>query len=294
MKTMKLFGTITSTGIIAGFALVAGSALGADSYDSHKLVLEQVTGSVHIRTADVSKITVDVDDGAGLVDAPEVSFRNGEVLVRGEKIRNSSCSTRNNKVRLSIGKRWYRSGKKHSLEDFPTVTVSVPVGTSLKISGGRVFGEAGDLGEADLQVNGCGKFIIGDVSGDLDAQVNGSGDFIAGAVTGDLDAQVNGSGDLTVGNVAGAAEAQVNGSGDVQINSINGRVVAGINGSGDIIIKGGAASPFKASVIGSGDVAFQGHANGVDARVIGSGDITLASYEGEFHASKRGVHVRHE
>ncbi|MDQ7018606.1 MAG: DUF2807 domain-containing protein [Robiginitomaculum sp.] len=308
MTKMKTFGTI----IMAGYALAAGASLAADSYDSRALVLRDVMGTVHIRTTDGAKITVDVDEGAGLIDAPKISMRKGEVLVRGKKIRSVNCSSRNGKVKLSLGKSWF-SGKKYPLKDFPTITVSVPRGTDLGIAGGRVFGEAGDLGEADIQVNGCGNFTIGDVSGDLDAQVNGSGDFIAGDVAGDLDAQINGSGDLTVGKVGGSADAQINGSGDlvvgdvsdsvdaqingsgdVEIASVNGALDASINGSGDIKIKGGTATPFHARIAGSGDVAFQGHANGVSARVIGSGDITLASYEGEFHASKRGVHVRNE
>jgi Putative auto-transporter adhesin, head GIN domain len=308
MKTMKLLGTT----IITGFVLVAGSALAADRYDSNALVLEHVTGTVHIRTTGGSKITVDVDPGKSVIETPKVSLRNGAVLVRGKKLRNVNCSSRNGKVKMSIGK-YIAVGKKHPLKDFPTLTISVPRGASVKIGGGRVFGEAENLAEADVQVNGCGNFTIGEVAGDLDAQVNGSGDFMAGAVGGDLDAQVNGSGDLSVGDVGGGAStqvngsgdlnvgrvanglhAQVNGSGDIEIASANGKVNASINGSGDIAIKGGTASPFNASIAGSGAVGFQGHANGVSARVIGSGDITLASYEGEFHASKRGVHVGKE
>ena len=308
MTRMKALGTI----IVAGYALAAGTSLAADSYDSHALVLKNVMGTVHVRTTSGSKITVDIDEGARLIDVPKVSMRKGEVLVRGKKIRSVNCSSRNGKVKLSLGKSWF-SSKKHPLEDFPTVTVSVPKGASLEISGGRVFGEAGNVGDADIQVNGCGNFTIGDVSGDLDTQVNGSGDFVAGDVSGDLDAQINGSGDVTIGNVgqgadaqingsgdlivgkvAGALSTQINGSGDIEIASVNGALDASINGSGDILIKGGTATPFNAQIAGSGDVAFQGHANGVSARVIGSGDITLASYEGEFHASKRGVHVRNE
>ncbi|PHS24764.1 MAG: hypothetical protein COA84_08840 [Robiginitomaculum sp.] len=308
MTTMKTLGTI----ILASVALTAGSSLAADSYDSRALVLENVMGTVHIRTTNGSKITVDIDEGARLLDALKVSKRKGAVVVRGKKVRNVNCSSRNGKVKLSLGKNWY-SGKKHPLEDFPTLTISVPKGTALDISGGRVFGEAGNLAEADIQVNGCGNFTVGDVAGELDAQINGSGDFIAGLVGGDLDAQINGSGDLEVkrvggsadvqingsgdlfvGDVSGGVDAQINGSGDIVVASVNGPLNLSVNGSGDIQIKGGTATPFHASIAGSGDVAFQGHANGVSARVIGSGDITLDSYEGEFHASKRGVHVRNE
>ncbi len=308
MTRMKAFSTI----IVAGYALAAGASLAADSYDSRALVLRDVMGTVHIRTTDGSKITIDIDEGTGLIDAPKVSLRKGEVLVRGKKFHSINCSSRNGKVKLSFGKFWPVS-KKHPLKDFPTITVSVPRGADLEIAGGRVFGEAGNVGNADIQVNGCGNFTLGNVAGDLDAQINGSGDFLAGVVAGDLDAQINGSGDLTVGNVDGKAnaqingsgdlvvgavgngiDAQINGSGDIEIASVNGALDAGINGSGDILIRGGTATPFHARIAGSGDVAFQGHANGVSARVVGSGDITLASYEGEFHASKRGVHVRNE
>ncbi len=307
MTKMKIFATT----IITSLALTAGSASATDRYDSRELVVEHMTGTVHIRTGAGSKISVDLDPGAGVIDAPEVSLRNGAVLVRGKKYRNMNCSTRNGHVKMSVG-RYLPGRKKHPLEDFPTLTVSVPRGTSLEI-GGRIFGEAEDFSEAEVQVNGCGNFTIKGVSGDLGVQVNGSGDFVAGDVGGDVDAQINGSGDMLIGDVAGAANAQINGSGDLaigevasgldaQINgsgdivvaSADGVIDASINGSGDIKINGGTATPFHARIAGSGDVAFQGHANGVNARVIGSGDITLNSYEGEFRASKRGVHVRNK
>ena len=326
MTSMNTFGAL----IIAGLALPAASALAAQSYDAHALVLKDVTGRVHVRTASVDRISVDIDPGAGVVDAPRVSVRDGAVLVRGNKYRHVRCSVRDHKVRLGVAR--FGIGKKHKLADFPTVTVTVPQGSSLKISGGRVFGEAGDLAQADVQVNGCGNFSLGAVAGDLEAQLNGSGDLAAGTVGGDADAQLNGSGDLTIGDVSGDADAQVNGSGDLRLGDIGGEaeaqvngsgdlylgaanggldaqvngsgdihvafvqgpVHASINGSGDIVIKGGTATPFAASIIGSGDVAFHGHANGVDARVTGSGDITLASYEGEFRASRHGVHVIRE
>lgn len=304
MKTLGAF-------MIAGLVLPAASALAAQSYDSHALVLKNVTGTVHVRTAKVAAISVDIDDGAGVIDAPKVSLRGGVVLVRGEKYRHVNCTVRNHKVRLSVAR--FGIGKKHALADFPKITVTMPEGSSLKITGGRVFGEAGDVAQANVQINGCGNFTLGAIAGDLDTQINGSGDFITGAVGGKADVQLNGSGDMTIADVSGEADAQVNGSGDLnlgavnssldaQINgsgnihvaSVNGSVDAGINGSGDIVIKGGTATPFHASIIGSGDVAFHGHANGVDARVTGSGDITMASYEGEFHTSKHGVHVTDE
>ncbi len=306
MKTMKTIGAI----IIAGLVLPAASAFAAETYDSRVLHLKNVTGTVHIRTADVSKISVDVDNGAGVIDDLVVSMDHGVVVVSGRKYRRMNCNRRNDKVTLSVAR--FGIGKKHPLTDFPTVTVTMPKDASLDVSGGRVFGEAGDLGEADIQVNGCGNFSIGNVSGDLEARVNGSGDFTSGDVGGALEAQINGSGDLGVGNVAHSAEVQINGSGDLQVGavaagveaqingsgdidvvSVHGEVDADINGSGDIQIHAGTATPFSARITGSGDVAFQGHANGVHARVIGSGDITLASYDGEFNASKRGVHVEH-
>ncbi len=340
MSTMKLTGLIATTALMA----LSASAYAGSSYDSRTLVLKNVTGTVHVRTANVQKISVDIDKGADIIDAPKVSLKGGEVVVRGKKIRNMNCSSKlhryvndgsdtaalvakmNAHVRMS--KSAFPGFKKHPLADYPTLTIAVPVGTSVTISGGRVFGDVGDVANADVQINGCGAFMIGRVSDALDVQLNGSGDVFAGPVGGILDAQLNGSGDLNVADVAAKADAQVNGSGDLRIDAVGGiadaqvngsgdvylgatrgldaqvngsgdiHVVrvegpldASINGSGDIKIAGGTATPFSASIIGSGDVAFQGHANGVSARVVGSGDITLASYEGEFHASKHGVHV---
>ncbi len=326
MKIKTLMGAI----VVAGIMLPASSAMAEDTFTSRSLYLKNVTGTVNIRTINGSKIKVDIDEGAGVVDAPSVALINDVVTVTGEKFRSGNCTHKRNSkdystvdardvakqneqilLAVSNGKtRKYNRENMRPLADYPSLTISVPKDTTLEISGGRVFGEVGDVGEADMQFNGCGAFSLGDVAGDLEAQLNGSGDFFIGNVGGKLDGQVNGSGDMIVGQVSGLAKAQVNGSGDlnvdkvgnnlnaqvngsgdIMVKSINGAVVTQINGSGDINIESGKASSLRAQIIGSGDVTFNGHANDVSGQVMGSGEVTVASYDGEMNIrnhNKRG------
>ncbi len=289
MRNMKTIGVLVASLILPAAALNA-----AETFDSKTLHLKNVTGTVHVRTADVARISVDIDDGTGIVDAPTLSMRQGVVEISGQKMRRRNCRERGDKIYLGKSRFLgaFGLGRKYPLEDFPSITVTAPIGTFLEISGGQVFGESGDLGEADIQLNGCGKFSIGDVAGNLDVQVNGPGDFVSGDVGGALDALVNGVGDLVVGDVKGEVEAEVNGVGDMTIASVNGRVYAHVNGVGDIDIEAGTATPFIARVNGVGDVSFEGHAIGVDAQVHGVGGISIGSYEGSFNTSRRGVHVQ--
>lgn len=312
--------TLTSTAIMAVLLVPASVGFAAEKYDAKRLHLKNVTGTIDVRSTNGSKIEIDINNGAGVIVSPTVSVKNGVVLVEGEKIRYSNCKSRdakgkrvdygrdvtkqNKNIYLAVSKdEGYRASKKdsHPLADYPKLIISVPKDAALEISGGRVFGEVGDLGEGDIQVNSCGAFALGNVAGDLDVQVNGSGDFYGRNVGGKLNAQINGSGDmlmgkasgftvtqingsgdLAVGKVSDGLHAQINGSGDITVKSVNGSVETQINGSGDILISEGKASSLHAQIIGSGDVTFNGHANNVRGQIVGSGDVTVASYDGEY------------
>ncbi len=327
MKIRKLMGTA----MVAVLLLPASMSVAAETYSSKSLHLKNVTGTVNVRTTNGSKIEVDINNGAGVIAAPTVAVKNGVVVITGEKFRNSNCehrgmNGRNAEYGRDVEKRnkfvflGVRNTKNdrltkkdlRPLADYPSLSISVPKGTAVEIGGGYVFGEVGDVGEADIQVNGCGGFAVGDVAGDLHAQVNGSGDFFGSNVGGELNGQVNGSGDMLIEKVAGFARtqvngsgdlavgkvsdglnAQVNGSGDVMIESVSGSVVSQVNGSGDIGIEGGEASSLHAQIVGSGDITFNGHANGVTGQVIGSGDVMVASYDGEMRITKPGKRGHH-
>jgi hypothetical protein len=118
------------------------------------------------------------------------------------------------------------------------VTVKVPVGTPISVSGG------------------VGNTHIGDVNGPLTVHVSASGDVVAGRMT-----DVN---------------LHVQGSGDIRVAEVNGSAVAQVQGSGDITIEGGNISTLSASVMGSGDVTVDGLAQRASLSVMGSGDIRVA------------------
>lgn len=178
------------------------------------------------------------------------------------------------------------------LEDYPTLTLTIPAGTALefesavimldadntmgalKISGGHVDGYLGDLASADIGIHGSGDLKIGDVAGPLAISIHGSGDFIGGGAA-SLAAKIHGSGDITVKNIGAASSADIHGSGDIEIGNINGPFSASIHGSGDIDagdVRGGA----DVKIQGSGDITLASVAGGSRAAIHGSGDIDIA------------------
>jgi hypothetical protein len=138
----------------------------------------------------------------------------------------------------------------------PKVSVKVPIGTPISVSGA------------------IGDTHIGDVRGPLTAFVSASGDVTAGAMT-DVDLRVQGSGDITVEEVRGNASVNVQGSGDVDIEDgqINGLSV-NVQGSGDVTV-GGVAQRADLSVMGSGDVKVAHVVQTPVKNVMGSGNIRV-------------------
>lgn len=125
-----------------------------------------------------------------------------------------------------------------SNESATKVTVKVPLGTPVSVSGG------------------IGNTRLGDINGPLTVNVCADGDVEAGRMT-DVNLHVQGSGDIRIAEVTGSAVAQ-------------------IQGSGDITIEGGNITTLSASIMGSGDVTVDGVAQRASLSVMGSGDIRVA------------------
>lgn len=177
------------------------------------------------------------------------------------------------------------------LEDYPTLTVTMPAGTGLvfdsavvslaaddtrgplSVDDGHVDGEIGDISMADINIHGSGDLKTGAIAGALDLDIHGSGDFIAASAS-TMAANIHGSGDIKIGDIAGEAHTRIHGSGDITIADVGGAFSASIHGSGDIDagrVNGGA----DLSIQGSGDITLARIAGESSASVMGSGDIDI-------------------
>ncbi|MEO1135090.1 MAG: DUF2807 domain-containing protein [Pseudomonadota bacterium] len=183
------------------------------------------------------------------------------------------------------------------LEDYPTLTLTVPAGTGLvfdsavvslaaddtrgplSIDDGHVDGEIGDISTADINIHGAGDLKTGAIAGALALDIHGSGDFIAASAA-RMAANIHGSGDINIGDIAGETNTRIHGSGDINIADIGGAFSASIHGSGDNDdgrVNGGA----DLSIQGSGDISLASIAGGTSAAVMGSGDIDIAGGRAE-------------
>lgn len=160
-------------------------------------------------------------------------------------------------------------------EDFMTVTVTLPAGTSLAVDDfvGRVT--AGDLNAAlaveDLH---SGTITVGHVR-EASLEVSGSGDINLGDIDKALSVEISGSGKVRTGKTGGTVSMQINGSGNVDIAAVNGAVSAEIHGSGNVAIHAGKADPLVVEIAGSGDFTLDGSAAHQSISQSGSGRVHI-------------------
>ena len=317
MKTMenKLIQRIKLTAIFGSLAFMMVGVANAQTYSAGAVAVENFVGQVEFVTVSGGQIELSMSAGDGVRDLPQVAVEDGVLRIYyNERVKVRRC---NESGRRGSGSEWLqyvtiklKGEKKHKLSAYPSIKISVPAGTDLLLKKGVIFGSAGDVGSADITINSCGEFAVGEIAGDLRVKINGSGDVVAGNVDGNLSAGINGSGDIEVKSVNGETSLRINGSGDIELASVqalsasingsgdiavdraNGSVDLSINGSGDIEVRGGEAVPFKASIRGSGDIVFDGHANNVKVYIAGSGDIHVASFEGDLDTGGHRVEVK--
>lgn len=284
--------TIYRTILLGGVAACAANAAQAQ-----QIAIDDVFGAIVWTESD--SVSVTVENPGDLVETPKVSQRGDGYAVEGDrrKMRSYSCRSRRGgdlQIRVS------RFGDYHSIEDFPVIRVSAPASASLKVTDSMVHGETGDLSSADVEMDGCGRLTLGDVSGDLRGKIDGSGDIETGDVGGDAVLKISGSGDLATGSIAGSGKFTISGSGDIEtgavanggdlsidgsggiyVDRIDGPLEASVNGSGDIEVDGGETTSFKVTIAGSGDVSFDGAVTNPEIAIMGSGDVWVASYSGK-------------
>jgi hypothetical protein len=298
------------TGAVA-VALLAGAAAlaqddaaadvatyGPETFSADEFHVDGFAGTVELIVEDRSDIEISAHGPSERMADFEVTTPNGRVEISYEeqKFRWNDWST-------WLG--WWRSTTFH-VEDYPVVTVRLPAGTPVDISGmtgnftagdlgsalefsgaGAVDATIGNLRSADFSVAGAADVTLGEIAGDLDVSIAGAGDFEAVSAQ-NVSINLRGAGDVSLGAVRGGLDISVAGMGDVDVASVNGPVDINVAGSGDVTIEDGRATSFDVSIAGSGDVTFRGTAVDPDVSVAGSGDVYIERYEGNLSHSGMG------
>lgn len=294
------------------------------------IVVKNFIGTVKIDVASRGDVSLAVTKGADAAYPVFVDDSGSSLTVRSNE--------NPDRTRWSDDVDWRRHHERAFeifLEDYPTLSFSVPAGTNisfdsavvrldagdvrgaLRVAGGHVDGEIGDLASADLKVHGSADLVTGDIADALDISIHGSGDLEAGSagrlsaaihgsgdvavddVRGDAETRIHGSGDITLGEIGGAftlgthgsgdvktgavrngASVEIHGSGDLSLADIAGETEVSINGSGDARIAGGRADNLRVRIHGSGDFNHMGLATNPDIAVHGSGDVHIRRHEG--------------
>ncbi len=263
----------------AAFAIPTVSAI-ADSFSAEELAIRSLVAQIEVITEDRSDFDVTIEPGSGEVNSPQVRMVRDTLRLEGGRGFNvRGCRSRNNvtEVRLS-------GGDYVRVSDLPRVIVRAPIGAEVSIDDSAVFGSLGEIGEAELSLDGCSRLDVAAITEQAEINLNGSGDISVGRM-GPAEVQINGSGDITIGQARGEFEASVNGSGDIRVNTLEGEVDLSVRGSGDILIEGGRATEFEASIYGSGDIRMAGVAIDPEVSIYGSGDVRIQSLEGDLSST---------
>ena len=106
----------------------------------------------------------------------------------------------------------------------------------------------------------------------IELSLTGSGDLTIPLKVGELDAKLTGSGDISCTGIADKIIVKVIGSGDFEGSELKSKYgEVSIAGSGDVEVY--VTEELKATVAGSGDIAYKGNPPIVERSVVGSGDI---------------------
>lgn len=164
------------------------------------------------------------------------------------------------------------------IEALPQIVLRTPMDVRIS-AGDAAFGSIGRSVALDLTNQGCGTWTVADVAGRMRVDQAGAGVTRTGtAQTADL--SVAGSGTLKTQAIAGGVTAVSSGAGDIVVARIDGAVDVRVAGAGTIRIAGGRAPMFKASIAGSGDVAFAGDVRDLDAMIAGPGQVKVGRVTG--------------
>jgi hypothetical protein len=231
-----------------------------------------------------TEISVDIDSRARLIIEPRVQRVGGNVVVSGRSARpNAICDERDGQLFVRVD--GLVDGR--PLDQYPHMTVRAPYGVSLTIIDSLVFGTAGDLDNASLDLKGCGVFAIGNVSGRLNVDLEGAGGFTAGNAR-VVELNAIGSSDVVLGDVSERLNVDLAGSGSMWVNQATRFVDLTLSGEGAITVGEGNADRLNVNLRGPGAVTFTGRAGTAVLTLNGTGTISVGGVDGVSRVSERG------
>jgi hypothetical protein len=159
--------------------------------------------------------------------------------------------------------------------DLPQIVVRMPLDARVSADGG-VFGAISASNRLDLDVSGCGDWVVGNVHDHLGVSNSGSAAVRTGAA-GQMTVQVSGSGRIVTRAVANGLDAALSGSAAIIVEQASGPVSIRGSGSGELVVNGGRATSVDVQLSGSGDVRFMGVAEDLHADLSGNGRISAGA-----------------
>lgn len=300
---MKNFLTngFTVIGVTAGF--LAFSAASAATFETNRILFQDITAAVEITTTNGDEIDIQVRQGKQF-SRIEVTEEDGLVTVTGERfVEDETRDCCDNRISRSVElARDRRASTGEPLDtdffaNYPTILVSMPVKGEVDFIDARmtlemerldgrlgldacyVYGETADLKEAAIGVVAGSRLVIGNVAAGLEIDVSGDADVMAGDVA-MADIDIAGPGDVILGEVDGMLDVSIAGSGVVRVMHLDGPMTTRIAGSGGVAVKDGRADSLKATIDGSGGVYFGGQVTQPELRLYGSSEVRMGSVRG--------------
>jgi hypothetical protein len=282
-----------TTTMLAGAAFL--STASAQQFSGDEIVLRDFYGTVTLELSGRGEMNISGDTEGMSMDESQSSvvIDGGDEIDRRDFRREYKRKNRGNWQNRKPGE---DRAFFEMLEDKPSITISAPEGTAVRIEKSAVRltaeGDAGevaiednvhllvmmgDIEGGDVEIDGTGYVKVGEVAGPFAASVNGSGD-IAYDSAGEAEFSIRGSGDIEGGDIRGPLEASIDGSGDIETGDVEGRAELSIHGSGDIDV-GRARGGAEVSLNGSGDVEIADVRNSLMVGVYGSGDVEIEGGE---------------
>lgn len=268
------------------------------SYATERLDVERFAGTLRVLADATGEMTVDAFGPAEKMDLLEIDT-SGDTL----RINYTQRDFRWND--WSTWLNWWNNNT-FEVEDYPTVTIHLPVGSEIEIdhftgdveigdtygpisvrAAGALDGTIGNVTTAEIDIAGAADLTLGNIERTLEIQIAGAGDITTGDAAG-ADVSIHGAGDVTLGRIEGPLDISTAGAGDVSVAYLNGPADISIAGAGSVRIEDGRAEAFDVSIAGMGDVWFGGTAVDPDVSIAGMGDVFINAYEGRLSHSGMG------
>lgn len=231
--------------------LLSSPAFAADGQTLH---IKKFIGTVIITTGNSFSVS-------GKKGNISETLKHGLIINGNHEIDKSKCKSSGGNIRIKTKKKnvFKQFGGYEDLKDYPSLKITVPPATNLKISDSLVFGTGEDFATVDAEMTGCGSLEIGDVSGPVKLNMYGSSDFAADKI-GPANIRISGSSHATLNNMD-TSVIFTSGSSVLEADSVFGNINITSTGSstakmdtvtGALIYKGQGSSSFSLDDIGNG------------------------------------------